>query len=80
MKNNFVSIFDNIDGEIRRKHTSQEALCEYLGIERRTYLNWKHKNSMPSTYFIMCAKYLDCTLDYLIRDVKVRESIESKSA
>ena len=58
MSNCVVSLFDNIDGEIRRKHTSQEELCNYLGIERRTYLNWKNKKSMPVTYFIMCAKYL----------------------
>ena len=36
MSNCVVSLFDNIDGEIRRKHTSQEELCNYLGIERRT--------------------------------------------
>ena len=52
MSNCVVSLFDNIDGEIRRKHTSQEELCNYLGIERRTYLNWKNKKSMPVTYFI----------------------------
>ena len=32
MSNCVVSLFDNIDGEIRRKHTSQEELCNYLGI------------------------------------------------
>jgi|GEM_PF-751040 bacteriophage CI repressor helix-turn-helix domain len=80
MSNCVVSLFDNIDGEIRRKHTSQEELCNYLGIERRTYLNWKNKKSMPVTYFIMCAKYLNCTLDYLARDVQIGESTETKSA
>ena len=39
-----------------------------------------NKKSMPVTYFIMCAKYLNCTLDYLARDVQIGESTETKSA
>lgn len=55
MSNCVVSLFDNIDGEIRRKHTSQEKLCNYLGIERRTYLNWKNKKiNARNIFYYVC--------------------------
>lgn len=71
MKKNSISIFDNINGEIRRRNISQETLCEHIGIDRRRYSSWQAKGDMPISYLLMCAKFLNCSIDYLARDVKV---------
>ena len=66
-----VTLLDNIDGEIRRQKKTQEALCKALGVERRTYNSWQQKGNLPSNHFLACAKFLNCSLDYLARDVAV---------
>lgn len=71
MADKSISIFDNINGEIRRRNISQEELCKHLGIDRRRYSSWQSKGNMPSSYLLACAKYLNCSLDYLVRDVRV---------
>lgn len=64
-----VTIFGNINGEIRRKNISQEALCTQLGIARRRYTAWQQNGDMPLSYFLRCAQILGCSLDYLARDI-----------
>ena len=64
-----MTVFDNINGEIRRKNISQECFCENLGITRRRYFDWQTKNDMPLSFFIKTANLLGCSLDYLMRDV-----------
>lgn len=71
MADSNVTIFDNINGEIRRRNITQEALCDDLGINRRRYASWQAKGDMPISFFMKCAKYFNCTLDYLTRDVQV---------
>ncbi len=68
MKDSFT-IFDNIDGELRRNRLTQEDLAEAIGIERKTYSNWRSKNDMPSSKLIEIAKFLGCSLDTLSRGV-----------
>lgn len=68
MKENYT-IFDNIDGELRRNRLTQEDLAEALDIERKTYSNWRAKNDMPSSKLIEVAKFLGCSLDTLSRGV-----------
>ena len=68
MKNEFT-IFDNIDGELRRNRLTQEDLANAIGIERKTYSNWRAKNDMPSSKLIQIAKFLNCSLDTLSRGV-----------
>ena len=70
MNDTSITVFDNINGEIRRRNISQDTLCENLGINRRKYLAWQLKGDMPFSFFIKCASYLGCSLDYLARDVK----------
>lgn len=70
MGGNSITVFDNINGEIRRRNISQEQLCEALGINRRRYVDWQKKNDMPVSYFEKIARYLGVSLDYLFRDVK----------
>ena len=69
MSNQKYTIFDNIEGELRRNHKTQEDLTSALGVERKTYQNWKAKNDMPSSKFIETAVFLGCTLDVLSRGV-----------
>ena len=68
-----VTIFGNINGEIRRKNISQETLCEQLGIARRRYTSWQQNGDMPLSYFLRCAQFLGCSLDYLARDIDMNE-------
>lgn len=65
-----ITVFDNINGEIRRRNISQDQLCDIIGINRRRYIDWQKKNDMPLSYFKKIAKYLGVSLDYLFRDVK----------
>lgn len=74
---NEITIFDNINGEIRRKNISQEEMCKNLGINRRKYASWQEKGDMPVSFFMKCAKYLNCSLEYLSRDVKAHENTET---
>lgn len=69
MRSSEVTVFDNINGEIRRKNISQEKLCNDLGINRRRYMDWQAKGDMPLSFFVKCASYLECSFDYLMRDV-----------
>lgn len=69
MSDSNITVFDNINGEIRRKNISQEKLCDDLGINRRKYLDWQLKNDMPLSFFVQTALYLGCSFDYLMRDV-----------
>lgn len=75
-----ITVFDNINGEIRRKSISQEKLCDELGVSRRTYLDWQIKNDMPLSFFIKAALYLGCSLDYLMRDVALPKTRKEKNA
>ncbi len=65
-----VTIIDNINGEARRKHMSQDVLCKGIGVDRRRYTAWQQKGDMPMSYFLKCAVFLGCSLDYLARDVE----------
>ena len=65
-----ITVFDNINGEIRRRNISQERFCEELGINRRRYFDWQSNNDMPLSYFLKTAELLGVSLDYLMRDVE----------
>lgn len=69
-----ISILDNINGEIRRRGMTKEEFCQQIGIDRRTYSSWQSKGELPSTVLLKCAKLLNCSLDYLARDVTIEES------
>lgn len=66
-----ITILDNISGEIRRRGMTQDNLCDLLGVDRRTYTNWQTKGEMPATKLLKCASILNCSVDYLARDVNV---------
>lgn len=69
MSKSKMTILDNINGEIRRRGMSKDEFCKLLGVERRTYTHWQSKGELPSTKLLKCAEILNCTLDYLTRDV-----------
>ncbi len=71
MQEKKITLIDNINGEIRRQGMSKEEFCSLLGIERRTYTSWQAKGELPSTKLLKCAKLLNCSLNYLARDVSV---------
>lgn len=64
-----ITILDNINGEIRRQGMSKDEFCDLLGVERRTYTHWQSKGELPSTKLLKCAKILNCSVEYLVRDV-----------
>lgn len=77
-----ISIVDNINGEMKRHGMSQETLCKHLGVERKTFYEWKKKGDIPASKLLKCANLFNCTLDYLARDVNVTtvKSPETKTA
>lgn len=64
-----TTIFDNINGELRRRHLTQQDLAKTIEIDRRTWPKWQDKNDMPASVLLQIAKWLNVTLDYLTRDV-----------
>lgn len=64
-----VTIFDNVNSELRRKHLTQNDLAKKLGIDRRTWTTWQDKNDMPIAKLVEIAMWFDCSLNYLTRDV-----------
>lgn len=79
MKNNNITIIDNINGEIRRHGMSQEKLCSLIGVSRDTYKGWQSRGELPSTKLLKCARVLGCSMDYLTRDVIIPEKIPVQS-
>lgn len=75
-----ISIVDNINSEMKRFRMSQETLCAQLGIGRKTFYEWKKKVDIPATKLLACAKIFNCTLDYLVRDVQIRDFTEPQTA
>lgn len=64
-----TTIFDNINGELRRRHYTQQDLAEAVSIDRRTWTKWQEKNDMPASVLLRISSWLNVTLDYLVRDV-----------
>lgn len=76
----YITVFGNINGELRRRGISQEKFCRTLGIERRTYIAWQKKNEMSLSFFLKCVSYFGCSADYLLRDIVKKENAELKEA
>lgn len=74
MKESKITVIDNINGEIRRHGLSKEDFCHMLGIDRRTFTSWQAKGDMPCTKLLKSANILGCSVEYLVRDVKVPNS------
>lgn len=64
-----ITVFDNINGELKRHHLTKEDLAKYLGIERKTWLNWEKKNDLPTSTILKIADWFGCSLEYLMRDI-----------
>ncbi len=75
-----ISIVDNVNSEMKRFGMSQETLCAQLGIGRKTFYEWKKKGDIPATKLLACAKIFNCTLDYLVRDVQIRDFADPQTA
>ncbi|MDE5765457.1 MAG: hypothetical protein K2I00_10975 [Ruminococcus sp.] len=69
MSKSYITVFSNINGELRRRDVSQEEFCRELEVERRTYMAWQKKNEMPFSFFLKCISYFGCSADYLLRDI-----------
>lgn len=62
-----ISILDIITIELERQNKSQKDLCEYLGMTKNTYTNWKAgKSSSYKKYLPEIAEYLNVSIDYLL--------------
>lgn len=66
-----ITIVDNISGELDRLGMTKEELSNIIGIDRKTFSAWKKKGELPGTMLLKCAKALNCSVDYLVRDVDV---------
>lgn len=79
MEGRAITIIDNINGEIRRNGMSKEAFCKKLGVERRLYTSWQKKGEIPATKLLKSAKILNCSLDYLTRDVVIDAPVDENA-
>lgn len=60
-------MFPNIDAERARRKMSQQYLAEFLGVSRRTLLNWLNgKTEIPCSAITKMAKLFNCSTDYLL--------------
>lgn len=69
MKKEKITVLDNINGEIHKQGISKDDFCSLLGVGMTTYTNWQLKGKLPSIKLLKCAKILNCSVDYLMRNV-----------
>lgn len=66
-----ITVFDNINGELRRRHLTREDLAKHLNINRKTWKSWEKSNDLPTSTVLKIASWFDCTFEYLMRDINV---------
>lgn len=60
-------VFYNMEAERVRNGQSYEEMAVYLGITRRTYLNWMSgKTEIPCSAIVKLAQLWQTTTDYLL--------------
>ena len=69
-----MEILDKIDKERKSQNKSQAELCQYLGISKNAYTNWKsgHMKSYEK-YLPKIAEFLNVSVDYLLGKADKKE-------
>lgn len=72
-------VFCNMEAERVRNGQSYEDVAEYLGITRRTYLNWMNgKTEIPCSAITKLAQLWHTTTDYLLGLTDYPHGVELK--
>ncbi len=50
----------------KKENLTQGELCERLGISKKTYYNYVHKDVIPSDVLIKLSAIFGCSVDYLL--------------
>ena len=59
-------LLSNIEAERVRHKLSKAALCKELRISQKTYWNYLHGASIPSSVLLGMATRFSCSVDYLL--------------
>lgn len=72
--------FDNIDALMKQQGIKQTELCNYLGISKNRYTDWKSgRINSYVKYLPQIAEYLGVTVEFLTSDYEVYDEIEEYS-
>lgn len=63
----FLCILDRIIETMKEKGVSQKQLCEYIGVSKQAFTEWKGgRNESYKKYLSEIAEFLNCSVDYLL--------------
>ena len=63
----FLCILDRIIKTMKEKGVSQKQLCEYIGVSKQAFTEWKGgRNESYKKYLPQIAEFLNCSVDYLL--------------
>ena len=70
-----MEVLDRITNALKEKKKTQKELCEYVGISKNAYTNWKsgHMKSYER-YLPKIAEFLEVSVDYLLGNTDKKES------
>ena len=70
-----MEVLDRITNALKEKKKTQKELCEYVGISKNAYTNWKsgHMKSYER-YLPKIAEFLGVSVDYLLGNTDKKES------
>lgn len=72
-----MSTFDNIDYLMKKQNLKQVELCEYLGVSKNRYTDWKSgRINSYVKYLPQIAEFLGVTVEFLTSDIDVYDEIE----
>jgi len=61
---------NRIESLRKKKKLSQEEICKSLGISKKTYYNYVHKDIIPSDVLVRLSNIFQCSIDYLLGTVE----------
>lgn len=68
-------IMNRIESLRKKKKLSQTEICKSLGISKKTYYNYIHKDVIPSDLLICLSNIFKCSIDYLLGTVDYTDII-----
>ncbi len=73
-----MSTLDKILDELARTSHTQKELCEYLGIGKQAFSDWKaHKSTSYMKYLPQIADFFGVSVDYLAGKTEARAQYEA---
>lgn len=62
-----MHVFNNIEALLKSRKKTQKELCEYLGLKKQAFSDWKsNRTESYMKYLPQIAEYFDVSVDFLL--------------